>query len=72
MSDTTFGAALLASLRSQSDRYPAELREIEISLAAQEFKRAFALMNRLKERGLWRPSADAEVALDDFWWEYGQ
>lgn len=72
MSDATSGVSLLASLRSQSDRYPTEMREIEISLAAQEFKRVLAIINRLKERGLWRPSADAEAALDDFWWEYGQ
>ncbi len=72
MSDSTSGALLLASLRSQSDRYLTEMREIEISLAAQEFKRAFTLMSRLKERGLWRPAADAEAALEDFWWDYGQ
>lgn len=72
MSDATSGALLLASLRSSSDRYPTEMREIEISLAAQEFKRAFMLINRLKERGLWRPAADAEAALEDFWWDYGQ
>ncbi len=72
MNDSAFGARLLASLRSQASRFPTEMREIEISLAAQEFKRAFAMMNRLKERGLWQPSADAEAALEDFWWEYGQ
>jgi hypothetical protein len=66
------GNPLYASLRSQSDRYPTEMREIEISLVAQEFKRAFGMMTRLKERGLWQPSPDAEAALEDFWWEYGQ
>ena len=63
---------LFASLRSQSDRYPVEMREIEISLVAQEFKRAYGMMIRLKERDLWRPSPEAEEALEDFWWEYGQ
>jgi hypothetical protein len=63
---------LYASLRSQADRFPTEMREIEISLVAQEFKRAYGMMARLKERGLWQPSADAEEALEDFWWEYGQ
>lgn len=71
MGDSDSGK-LLASLRSQSDRYPTEMREIEISLIAQELKRAFHMMSRLKERGLWQPSADAEAALDDFWWEFGQ
>jgi len=63
---------LLASLRSQSARYPTEMREIEISLAAQEFKRVLALINRLKERGAWQPADDAAAALEDFWWDYGQ
>ncbi len=72
MNDATPAAILLASLRSQADRYPAEMREIEISFAAQEFKRVFNLISRLKERGLWRPAAAAEAALEDFWWEYGQ
>jgi hypothetical protein len=30
------------------------------------------MMTRLKERGLWQPSPEAEAALEDFWWEYGQ
>lgn len=64
--------SLYASLRSQSDRYPTEMREIEISLVAQEFKRAYGMMTRLKERGLWHPSPEVEDALEDFWWEYGQ
>lgn len=72
MNDATPAAILLASLRSQADRYPTEMREIEISFAAQEFKRVFNLISRLKERGLWRPAAEAEAALEDFWWEYGQ
>jgi hypothetical protein len=66
------GNPLFASLRSESDRYPTEMREIEISLVAQEFKRAYGMMTRLKERGLWHPSPEAEEALEDFWWEYGQ
>ncbi len=72
MNDQTSAAILLASLRGQADRYPTEMREVEISLAAQEFRRVFDLISRLKERGLWRPSAEAEAALEDFWWEYGQ
>lgn len=72
MNEVTFGQVLLTSLRRQAERYPTEMREIEIALAAQEFKRAFEMMNRLKERGLWQPAADAEAALEDFWWEYGQ
>jgi hypothetical protein len=64
--------SLFASLRSQAERYPAEMREIEISLVAQEFKRAYGMISRLKERGLWRPSPEADEALEDFWWEYGQ
>ncbi|MGC8780529.1 MAG: hypothetical protein ACP5UQ_06655 [Anaerolineae bacterium] len=72
MSEAASGFILLSSLRSQSERYPTEMREIEISLAAQEFRRAFDMMSRLKARGLWQPAADAEAALEDFWWEYGQ
>jgi hypothetical protein len=63
---------LLADLRRGADRYPAELRDIEISLAALELRRAYALMARLKDGGKWQPSAEAEAALEDFWWEYGQ
>lgn len=72
MNEVTFGQVLLTSLRRQAEHYPTEMREIEIALAAQEFRRAFEMMNRLKERGLWQPAADAEAALEDFWWEYGQ
>jgi len=70
--ESAAGNPLYASLRSQADRFPTEMREIEISLVAQEFKRAFGMMTRLKERGLWQPSPAAEEALEDFWWEYGQ
>jgi SOS-response transcriptional repressor LexA len=60
---------LIASLRNQSDRYPTEMREIELSLVARELKRAFDMMSRLKERGFWRPDPEAAAALEDFWWE---
>ena len=72
MSEADPGQTLFASLRSQSARYPTEMREIEIAVAAQEFKRAFDMMSRLKERGAWQPSLEIEAALEDFWWEYGQ
>ena len=72
MGESEAGNPLYTSLRSQSDRFPTEMREIEISLVAQEFKRAYGMMTRLKERGLWQPSPEAEAALEDFWWEYGQ
>ena len=72
MGESEAGNPLYASLRSESDRYPTEMREIEISLVAQEFKRAYGMMTRLKERGLWQPAPEAEAALEDFWWEYGQ
>jgi hypothetical protein len=29
-------------------------------------------MARLKESGKWQPLPEADVALEDFWWEYGQ
>ena len=29
-------------------------------------------MTRLKESGKWRPITEADAALEDFWWEYGQ
>ena len=38
----------------------------------RELRRAYALMARLKESGKWQPSPEAEAALEDFWWEYGQ
>jgi len=72
MTDPNITEILLADLRRATDRYPSELRDIEISLAALELRRAYALMARLKESGKWQPSAAAEEALEDFWWEYGQ
>lgn len=72
MSETNITQVLLASLRGQAGRFPAEARDIEVALAALELRRAFALMNRLKERGAWVLSPEAEQALEDFWWEYGQ
>jgi hypothetical protein len=72
VAESEAGSPLLASLRSQSARFPAEMREFEISLVAQEFKRAYGMMARLKERGVWQPAPDATEALEDFWWEYGQ
>jgi hypothetical protein len=72
MTDANITAILLASLRGQAARFPTELRDIEVALNALELRRAYTLMNRLKERGVWQPGADAEQALEDFWWEYGQ
>jgi hypothetical protein len=43
-----------------------------VALTALELRRAYTLMNRLHERGVWTPSAEALQALEDFWWEYGQ
>lgn len=63
---------LLASLRRQAHRFPTEARDIEIAIAALELPRAFTLMNRLKERGVWQLTVEEEAALEDFWWEYGQ
>ncbi len=63
---------LLTSLRRQKDFYPKELHDIEVALAALELPRAFRLMEALKKRGLWQPTADEAEALEDFWWEYGQ
>lgn len=68
----TSAESLLTSLRSQADRFPHELREIEISLAAMEFRRAFDLMTQLRERGLWQPGSEDSDNLEDFWWEYCQ
>ncbi len=64
--------SLLVSLRRDAPRYPFELREIEISVAAMEFRRAFSLMTGLRERGLWQPSVEDAESLEDFWWEYCQ
>lgn len=63
---------LLASLRRQGSRFPAQLRDIDVALAALELPRAFRLMNALREGGLWQLTAEEEDALEDFWWEYGQ
>lgn len=72
MADVNMTEVLLASLRRQGDRFSVELRDIEVALAALELRRAFMLMERLKERGLWQLTADEAQALEDFWWEYGQ
>jgi hypothetical protein len=72
MTDSNITEMLLADLRRGAGGYPSELREIDISFAALELRRAYALMARLKESGKWQPSAEAEAALEDFWWEYGQ
>jgi hypothetical protein len=72
MTESNITEILLADLRPGAAGYPTELRDIEISLAALELRRAYALMARLKESGRWQPSAEAEAALEDFWWEYGQ
>lgn len=72
MTEANITEILLSSLRSQAARFPTELRDIEVALNALELRRAFTLMHRLKERGLWEPAAEASEALEDFWWEYGQ
>ena len=71
-SESSITDILLAGLRRERDRYPKELRDIEVALAALELPRAFRLMEALKERGLWEPTPDEAGALEDFWWEYGQ
>jgi len=72
MTESNFTEILLADVRSGAAGYPSELRDIEIALVGRELRRAYALMARLKESGKWQPSAEAEAALEDFWWEYGQ
>ena len=72
MPEANITEILLASLRRQGSRFPTQLRDIEVALAALELPRAFRLMNALKERGLWQLTAEEEDALEDFWWEYGQ
>jgi hypothetical protein len=72
MTEPNFTEILLADLRSGAPGCPAELRDIEIALVGRELRRAYALMASLKESGKWRPSSEAEAALEDFWWEYGQ
>ena len=64
--------SLLFSLRHGIERYPFELREIEISVVAMEFRRAFDLMTGLRDRGLWQPTSEEAESLEDFWWEYCQ
>lgn len=72
MTESNITEILLASLRRQSGRFPTEARDIEVALSALELRRAFTLMNRLKERGVWQLTPAEEAALEDFWWEYGQ
>jgi hypothetical protein len=72
MTEPNITEVLLASLRRQSSRFPTEVRDIEVALAALELRRAFTLMSRLKERGAWQLTPDEAAALEDFWWEYGQ
>lgn len=72
MTEPNITGILLASLRRQSSRFPAEARDIEVALSALELRRAYTLMSRLKERGVWQLTQEEEAALEDFWWEYGQ
>lgn len=72
MTEPNITEILLTSLRRQGARFSVELRDIEVALAALELRRAFALMNRLKERGVWHLTPEEDLALEDFWWEYGQ
>ncbi len=72
MTEPNIAETLLADLRRGAAGYPSDLRDIEIALVGRELRRAYALMARLKESGRWHPSAEAEAALEDFWWEYGQ
>lgn len=72
MADNNITEVLLASLRRDGERYPRELRDIEVALAALELPRAFRLMSALKDRGVWQPTPEETDALEDFWWEYGQ
>lgn len=72
MTESNITEILLASLRRQSSRFPIEARDIEVALSALELRRAFSLMSRLKDRGVWQLTPDEEAALEDFWWEYGQ
>lgn len=72
MTEPNFTEILLADLHSSAAGYPTDLRDIEIALVGRELRRAYALMSRLKDSGKWQPSAEADLALEDFWWEYGQ
>ena len=72
MTESNITEILLVDLHRGAAGYSSELRDIEISLLALELRRAYTLMARLKESGKWQPSPEAEAALEDFWWEYGQ
>jgi hypothetical protein len=72
MTEPNITEVLLTGLRRDGHRYPRELRDIEVALAALELPRAFRLMSVLKDRGVWQPTAAEAEALEDFWWEYGQ
>jgi hypothetical protein len=72
MTEANITEVLLASLRREGHRFPSELRDIEVALAALELPRAFRLMSALEERGVWQPTPAEAEALEDFWWEYGQ
>lgn len=72
MTETNITQVLLNSLHRQAARFPTEARDIEVAIAALELPRAFTLMSRLKEHGVWQLTAEEEAALEDFWWEYGQ
>jgi hypothetical protein len=72
MPESNITKTLLASLRRQGGRFPTQLRDIEVALAALELPRAFRLMDALKQRDLWQLTPEEEEALEDFWWEYGQ
>lgn len=72
MTEPNITEILLADLRLGAAGYPSELRDIEIALVGRELRRAYTLMARLQQSGKWQPSSEAEAALEDFWWEYGQ
>lgn len=72
MPESNITDVLLASLRRQGNRFPTQLRDIEVALAALELPRAFRLMEALRQRDLWRPNREEEAAFEDFWWDYGQ
>ena len=63
---------LLASLRRQGSRFPTQLRDIEVALAALELPRAFRLMDALRQQEVWQPTLEEEEALEIFWWEHGR
>ncbi len=72
MTEANITQILLNSLRGQAARFPTEARDIEIAVAALELRRAYVLMSRLKERGVWQLTPEDDRALEDFWWEYVQ